>query len=41
MDFEERVLKHEYKLNDTDDEIIDYIRKNKSNINNISIQKNR
>ena len=26
MDFEERVLKHEYKLNDTDDEIIDYIK---------------
>ena len=29
MKFEERVLKYEFELNDTDDQIIDYIRKNR------------
>ena len=39
MKFEDRVLKYEFQLNDTDDEIIDYIRKNKQQINKLSIQK--
>lgn len=39
MKFEDRVLKYEFQLNDTDDEIIDYIRKNKYQINKLSIQK--
>ena len=39
MKFEERVLKYEFELNDTDDEIIEYIRKNRNNISKISIQK--
>lgn len=38
MNFEERVLKQEFKLNDTDDEIINYIRKNRSIIHTLSIQ---
>ena len=29
MKFEERVLQQEFTLNDTDDLIVDYIRKNK------------
>ncbi len=39
MKFEERILKHEFQLNDTDDEIIEYIRKHKNHIQDISIQK--
>lgn len=39
MKFEERVLKYEFELNDTDDQIIDYIRKNRHRINKLSIQK--
>lgn len=39
MNFDERVIKNEFKLNDTDDLIIDYIRKNKENIRQLSIQK--
>lgn len=39
MKFEERVLKYEFELNDTDDEIIEYIRQNRNNISKISIQK--
>ncbi|MBM6800560.1 MurR/RpiR family transcriptional regulator, partial [Coprobacillus cateniformis] len=39
MKFEDRVLKYEFQLNDTDDEIIDYIRKNRHQINKLSIQK--
>lgn len=38
MKFEERVLKHEFQLNDTDDQIIDYIRVNKHRIHELSIQ---
>lgn len=29
MNFDERVKIHEYKLNDTDDQIIEYIKNNK------------
>lgn len=39
MKFEERVLKHEFQLNDTDDVIIDYIKENKNRISKMSIQK--
>lgn len=39
MRFEERVLYYEFQLNDTDDEVVNYIRKHKDNIKNISIQK--
>ncbi|TDT62851.1 MurR/RpiR family transcriptional regulator [Fonticella tunisiensis] len=39
MKFEERVRIFEHKLNDTDDQIIDYIRSNKEEVINISIQK--
>jgi len=38
MQFEERVHKFEYKLNDTDDQIIDYILENKHEFVNKSIQ---
>ena len=38
MQFEERVHKFEYKLNDTDDQIIDYILGNKHEFVNKSIQ---
>ncbi|MGG3470427.1 MurR/RpiR family transcriptional regulator [Neobacillus pocheonensis] len=38
MQFEERVHKYEYKLNDTDDQIIEYIEKNKEDFVNQSIQ---
>jgi DNA-binding MurR/RpiR family transcriptional regulator len=38
MRFEERVHKFEYKLNDTDDQIVDYIEKNKHEFVNQSIQ---
>lgn len=38
MKFEERVLKNEFQLNDTDEDIINYIRKNRSHIHQISIQ---
>lgn len=39
MDFEIRLLKHEFKLNDTDDIIADYVKKNRNLIHSISIQK--
>ena len=39
MNFEERVKQQEFKLNDTDDEIVDYIRTNRERIPNLSIQK--
>ena len=39
MNFEQRVYDIEFKLNDTDDSVIEYIRNNRSNINKISIQK--
>lgn len=39
MRFEERILQEEFQLNDTDDIIIEYIRKHRQNINQISIQK--
>lgn len=38
MKFEERVLQQEFTLNDTDDLIVDYIRKNKE-IRTFTIQK--
>ncbi|OIJ11810.1 RpiR family transcriptional regulator [Anaerobacillus alkalilacustris] len=38
MIFEERVHKYEYKLNDTDDQIVEYIIKNKQEAVNLSIQ---
>ena len=38
MQFDERVHKYEYKLNDTDDQIIEYIVKNKEEFVNQSIQ---
>nr|WP_263324582.1 MurR/RpiR family transcriptional regulator [Neobacillus sp. Marseille-Q6967] len=38
MRFEERVHKFEYKLNDTDDQIVEYIEKNKQDFVNQSIQ---
>lgn len=39
MNFEERVLFHEFHLNDTDDLIIDYIRKHRDKLDNITIKK--
>lgn len=39
MNFEERVYEHELQLNETDDDIIDYIRKHKTDIAKLSIQK--
>lgn len=39
MKFEERILQEEFQLNDTDDIIIDYIRKHRGDINQIAIQK--
>ncbi|MFS8514586.1 MAG: MurR/RpiR family transcriptional regulator [Planifilum fulgidum] len=38
MRFEERVQLNEDKLNDTDDQIVDYIRENRDGIGDISIQ---
>jgi len=38
MKFEERVQLNEDKLNDTDDQIVDYIRENRAGIGDISIQ---
>jgi len=38
MTFEERVQLNEDKLNDTDDQIVEYIRKNREEIGDISIQ---
>lgn len=38
MQFQERIQKYEYKLNDTDDQIIEYIINHKQEITNISIQ---
>ncbi len=39
MTFDERAYEHEFKLNDTDDLVIEYIQKNRENIQNISIHK--
>lgn len=39
MKFEERVLQQEFTLNDTDDTIVDYIRKNRNRLDKLSIQK--
>lgn len=39
MKFEERVLQQEFKLNDTDDEIVDYIKKHRKELHALSIQK--
>lgn len=39
MKFEERVLEHEFQLNDTDDDIVDYIRGHRQDIMKLSIQK--
>lgn len=39
MTFEDRVFHHEFQLNDTDDDIIDCIRKNKPQIMKLSIQR--
>ena len=39
MNFQDRVLLNELKFNDTDDQIIEYIRKNKNEFINQSIQK--
>lgn len=38
MNFEERVLFHEFQLNDTDDMIVDYIRKRREELNSITIK---
>ncbi|XOS93558.1 MurR/RpiR family transcriptional regulator [Brevibacillus laterosporus] len=38
MLFEEQIKKYEYKLNDTDEQIIEYILKNKEEAVNLSIQ---
>ncbi len=37
MNFEQRIYQEEFKLNDTDSQIIEYILNNKDNIHNISI----
>ncbi len=37
MTFEKRVYVHEFKLNDTDDSVIEFIKLNRSNIHNLSI----
>ncbi len=37
MTFEKRVYEHEFKLNDTDSMIVDYIMKNRENIHSLSI----
>lgn len=39
MKFQDRVQIYEYKLNDTDDQILEYITKNKDEVINLSIQK--
>lgn len=39
MTFEKRVYAHEFKLNDTDDSIVEYIRANRKNLVQISIHK--
>lgn len=39
MKFEERVLQQEFKLNDTDDEIVSYLRKHRDTLSMLSIQK--
>ncbi|MDY0393755.1 hypothetical protein RWE15_03960 [Virgibacillus halophilus] len=38
MHFDERIRKFEYKFNDTDDQVIEYILEHRSEISNISIQ---
>lgn len=38
MNFEDRIRKFEYKLNDTDDQIIEYILAHKKNVVDLSIQ---
>ncbi len=39
MIFEKRVYQHEFKLNDTDDSVVDYIRKHRADLHHISIHK--
>ncbi len=39
MTFEQRIYEKEFYLNDTDDSIIEYIKSNRNDINNISINK--
>ena len=39
MNFLKRVYDNEFKLNDSDDSIVDYIKENRKNIDKISIQK--
>ena len=39
MNFEERVLRHEDQLNETDDDIVAYIRSHRQEIMKLSIQK--
>lgn len=39
MDYRQRLLAHEFQLNDTDDLIVDYIHKNRSEIMNLSIRR--
>ena len=39
MKFEERVLRHEDQLNETDDDIVSYIRSHRQEIMKLSIQK--
>jgi len=38
MKFDDRVSKYEYKLNETDELIVDFIKKHKDNIQNLSIK---
>lgn len=39
MTFDERIYQYEFQMNDTDDEIVSYIQKNRANIIDFSIQK--
>lgn len=39
MRFDDRIQLYEYKLNDTDDQIVEYIKENKDKVLNLSIQK--
>ena len=39
MDFEQRVYDQEFKMNDTDDSVVEYLRKHRKGIQNLSIHK--
>ena len=39
MTVDERIYQYEFQMNDTDDEIVSYIQKNRANIMDFSIQK--